>query len=97
MIDEIISIIEFIKSKIPDGSNMGWTPYNSPKELRDELDSYIVQLEANNKGCLDELYSHFLPTCTFQDISIPNGWPDEYLIIAERFDKLYYAIKKENK
>ena len=58
MINEVIAIIELVKSKI-------------------------------NKL--------FLSTCTFQDISIPNGWADEYLSIAERFDKLYYTMVKENK
>ena len=94
MIDEIIKIIEIVKSKIHDGSNMGFTSYNSPKELRDELDSYISQLKTNDLSCLEELHSLFLPTCTFQDLSIRNDWDDEYITIAEKFDKVYYSLKK---
>ena len=97
MINEVITIIELVKAKIHDGSNMGWTLYNNPKQLRDELDNYITRLKANDKSCLGELFKLFLPTSIFQDISIPNGWADEYLNLAERFDKVYYTMAKENK
>ena len=93
MIEEIIKIAEIVKSKIHDGSSMGFTLYNNAKELRDEMDVYIMQLKANNMNGLEELYKLFLPTCTLQDISIPNGWSDEYLRLAERFDKIYYKLK----
>jgi len=94
MIDEIIKIIEIVKSKIHDGSNMGLTRYNNPKELRDELDAYIAQLKENDLNCLEDLYGLFLPTCDLQDISIPNGWSDEYIRLAGEFDKIYYSLKK---
>jgi hypothetical protein len=93
MINEIIKIVESVKFKIHEGSNMGLTRYNNPKELRDELDGYIAQLKENDLSCLEELYGLFLPTCDLQDISIPNGWSDEYVRLAGEFDKIYYIYK----
>jgi len=35
----------------------------------------------------------FAPTGTFQEHSISNGWSNEYLALAEKFDKIYDALK----
>ena len=93
MLEELNSIIEKIKLKISDDSDMVWTGYNTAKELRDEIDLYINQFNGGDLNCLEELSKYFLPTSTFQEHSISNGWPDEYLKLAEAFDKIYYSIK----
>ena len=93
MIDELIKIIEIIKSKIQDGSDVVWTHYETPSEFRDDLDNYIARLKANDKTCLEELNVLFAPTGSLQEHSILNGWTDEYVTIAERFDKVYYNLK----
>ena len=41
---------------------------------------------------LDKLNMEFAPTSTFQEISLSNGWADEYIKLAEQFDKLYVNI-----
>lgn len=94
MIDEIIKIIEVIKTKVSDSSDMVWTGYDSGKGLRDELDGYIKQLKTNDISCLTELQKHFLPTSTFQEHSISNGWADEYIHLANQFDKLHSALNR---
>ena len=94
MIDEIIKIIEIVKNKISDSSDVIWTRYESAKEFRDDLDGYITRLKANDKSCLEELNILFAPTGSLQEHSISNGWSKEFLRISEIFDKIYYSLKK---
>ena len=94
MINEIIGIIELVKNKVSGSSDVVWTRYDSAKKFRDDLDNYINRLKANDKSCLEELNIVFAPTGSLQEHSISNGWADEYIAIAERFDKLYHASKK---
>ena len=95
MINEIIEIIELIKNKISDSSDLIWTRYKSSKEFRDDLDGYILRLKANDNSCLEELNILFAPTGSFQEHSISNGWADEYLAFAERFEEIYAALKRK--
>lgn len=96
MINELFSIMESAKEKISDDSDVVWTGYNTARELRDEIDLYVNQIKSGNFNGLEELYKHFFPTCTFQEHSISNGWMDEYINLAERFDKIYYAFKNRH-
>ena len=36
---------------------------------------------------------YFEPTGTFQEISIPNGWGEDFILMANQFDELYEKIK----
>ena len=72
---------------------MVWTGYNTAKELRDEIDLYVNQIKRGDLKGLEELSKYFLPTATFQEHSVSNGWPDEYLRLAEDFDKIYNSLK----
>ena len=96
MIHEVITIVERVKNKITDSSDMVWTGYDTAKQLRDELNGYIDLFQSGDSSCLEKLHIHFLPTCTFQEHSISNGWADEYLTLAERFDRIYALLKKES-
>jgi hypothetical protein len=36
--------------------------------------------------------TEFLPTSTYQEISISNGWGDNYIKLSSEFDKLYEKL-----
>lgn len=55
-----------------------------------------MQLQQNDIKVLEEINLHFLPTSTFQEHSMANGWTENHHILAERFDKLYNLLKKYN-
>ena len=93
MINELIKIIELIKNKISDSSDVTWTQYETAKEFRDDLDRYVARLKINDKSCLEDLNVLFAPTGSLQEHSISNGWSDEYLRLAEQFDKISYGLK----
>ena len=94
MIDELIKLIEVIKNKISDSPDAAWTKYETAKEFRNDLERYITLLRVNDKDCLEDLKILFAPTASLQEHSISNGWSDEYLRLAEQFDKIYHRLKK---
>lgn len=91
--DELIILIESVLSKITDGSDMMWSSYDFPEELRQEIEAYLSEMRKGDFSCLDNLNSHFLPTSTFQEHSMQNGWANQYIKIATKFDKLYRKLK----
>jgi hypothetical protein len=91
--NEAIEILNQVKAKITDNSDFAWVPYNSAEELRNEIEECIDQLRMENKSSLDNTYSHFLPTATFQEHSMSNGWSAEYRELANKFDKVYKQMK----
>lgn len=94
LINELISILASVKEKITDGSDLIWTSYETPVELRNEIDRCIYHLQQNHKQILEEINFHFAPTGTFQEHSMANGWTGKYNAMAERFNKLYELLNK---
>ncbi len=90
--NDAINIINQVKSKITDESDMVRTHYDTAKQLRAELELYTQQLQNGDISSLEKMKLLFLLTATLQEHSISNGWPDEYLALAERFDSLYSMI-----
>lgn len=91
---ELVSLIEIVISKVSDDSDMLWTRYGSPHELRKELTAIVEQLVSNDYSSLESLNIHFAPTSTFQEHSISNGWETEYITLSTKFDSLYNKLKK---
>lgn len=94
MNQELIDIISKVKDKISDDSDMVWTHYDTAKALRDELELYTQELRNGDVSSLEKIKLLFLPTATLQEHSISNSWPDEYLILAEKFDNLYSSANR---
>ncbi len=88
---EIIEILTIIRSKINSETDVSWTHFNTIEELTQMIDSSIDGLKRNENVVIEELAIHFAPTSTFQELSISNGWTEEYLMLADRFDD---AVKK---
>jgi hypothetical protein len=96
MKEDLILMFNEIKAKFTDDSDMIWTSYETPKEVRDELDYCMEQLPNGNKNCLEKLNINFLPSCTFHDHSIQNSWSKEYVELSTKFDNIYNKLKSIN-
>lgn len=90
---EIIKLAEIIKSRITLDTNLMWTYCTSIEELITEIDFNIKFLEINDEQGLEFFQLSFLPTGTFQEISIQNGWSEEYLKLASQFENIYKNLK----
>mgnify|MGYP001182230849 CR=1 FL=1 len=96
MTRELTEILLQIRDKITDESDLDWTSFTTAEELRKEIDHFIFQLDEGNKGVLDDVYVHFLPSSTFQEHAMQNDWTEEYMKLAERFDKIYASLRVDD-
>ena len=94
---EIIKLVDIIKLKIKANTDLMWTHYNSVDELIAEIDLNSKLLEKNNRKGLEFFQLLFSPTATLQEISIQNGWSQEYLKLAAEFDNIYENLNNKNK
>lgn len=86
---EIIYLLTEIKAKITDDSDVVWTRFNTVDELREHIDNHILRLNEGDKKVINDINVDFGPTSTFQELSIQNGWSEDYIILASKFDRLY--------
>lgn len=89
----LIDIINQVKKNISHDSDMTYCYYNSPSDLIAVLDNYIQEIQRGNIKVIDDLSVEFAATSSLQEHSLGNGWSDEYLIIAEEFDKIKRLVK----
>ncbi|MCK8482337.1 hypothetical protein [Psychroserpens algicola] len=92
-IQVIIEIIKNINSRLTDQTDLSWTKYKRAFELKSELEKDIQELNKGNQEILEKFNLYFAPTGTFQEIAIPNGWGEDFILMANDFDKLYKKIK----
>lgn len=91
-IDELIIIIQHIKIYLSDDSDMSWTGYRSAEKLRNKLDDFMVKLQKGSLKVLDKIKFEFLPTSSFCEHALSNGWSDDYNKLADRFDVIYNTL-----
>lgn len=89
---KIGQLLRKIKAKIQDDTNVLWTHYNDTKTFIEDLESDIKAIENCDRKTLEKIKINFLPTSTYQEISLSNNWSDEFLRIASEFDNLYNRI-----
>ncbi len=91
--NELIELLTELKKRISDDSDVAWTRFNTVQELRDHIDDFISRLQHGDKDVLNEINIDFAPTSTFQELSISNGWSDDFMKLADQFDRIYKGIE----
>ncbi len=92
---EVSKIITNIKSKNNNESDTVWTGFDNAEVLIKELDSDRKRIEFLDFETLEKVMAEFLPTSTYQELAMSNGWSEEYLQIAEKFDAIHKRIKEK--
>lgn len=82
---KLVSILEEIEAFLNDSEDSIWSDMENVKVLSIIRNS-ITSLKTSSKAKVGKLHYLFLPTGPLQEISMANGWSDEYLVLAERFD-----------
>jgi hypothetical protein len=90
---KVRQILETIKAWTTDETNTLWAGYDSGKEFLIDLIADIEKIKYCDFETLEKLKMDFAPTSTYQEVSLSNGWADEYLKLAAQFDSLYMRIK----
>jgi len=89
---EVAGILRQIRSKIYPETDFLWAGFVDHNEFLAELNADIQKLESCDIATLKKIHVEFLPTCTYQEIAISNGWSNEYMELADKFDALWKRI-----
>lgn len=87
--DELISAFERIIDLLDQSEDTIWANYtvDEAKEiLQTELENYKQTQKLSDSG-KSRINFLFLPTSALQEISMDNGWGDEYIKLSNIFDK----------
>ncbi len=95
-IQKIIGILTVIRNKINGQTEMLYTLWENPQEAIEEINDCIQKLQTGDIGVLKTINMLFAPTGSFQELSMQNGWSDEYLKMGEQFDKINTRLKRNN-
>jgi hypothetical protein len=91
-IEGIIEILIKIKSTINPKTDVVWTGYDTPEQLEQMIDRRINELKNKELEYISDFYSLFAPTGVFQELSLSNGWGNEFIALASEFDGHYEVI-----
>jgi len=83
----LIDILRRCRDLTKASEHRGWSSATI-SEIVAVLDRAIVAIQCGAQPNSDELKLLFAPTGDLQETSIANGWDEEYLILAARFDAL---------
>jgi len=93
---KLAEILKHIKSFINSETDVVWSRYNNTAEFLADLNQDIEDLKNCNFTTLDKVQVKFLPTASYQEISISNGWIETYIKLSIEFDNLFKRLS-ENK
>jgi hypothetical protein len=91
---KVKAILGTIKGYISKDTDVIWAGYDNVDEFLTELNKYIEKMESCDFDALGKLEMNFAPTSSYQDLSISNGWGDDFLELADQFDQLTEKLKK---
>jgi hypothetical protein len=94
---KISEILKKIRDKINPKTDTVWAGFDNPKILKEELNQDIEKIEQCDYETLEKVNIQFMPTSTYQELSLSNGWSEEYIKISNEFDDVYRKTIKENK
>lgn len=93
----VANILTVINGKISDATDTAWTVYDNPRQLKEEILKDLDNMQHCNFETLEKVRMHFLPTATYQELAVSNGWSDEYMRLAAQFDQAYALIIAKQK
>lgn len=76
-----------------ESNDFSWSSWKDQNHAISEIDSIITSLE---NGSIPEIGVLFAPTGPIQEVSLSSGWAQEFLELAERFDKEYEIVKNQS-
>ncbi len=94
---KVKQILEIIKGWTTHKTDTIWGGYDNGKEFLVDLNADIEKIKFCDFETLNKLNIEFAPTSTYQEISLSNGWGNEFIKLAGQFDKLYEKIKRRER
>ena len=86
-LQKLINILKQARTLLDlEGNDFSRSSWKDQNHAISEIDSIIVALEI---GSLPDFRGLFAPTGPIQEVSLSSGWAQEFLDLAEQFDKEY--------
>lgn len=89
---KVARLLKQIKGFISQDTDTVWAGFDNVTKFFDELNQDIQKIEKCNFQTLEKVNVEFLPTCTYQELSLSNGWSDKYLELSAEFDKIFERL-----
>ena len=93
-LQKLIAILKETRALIAlDTNDFSWSSWIDQDQAIFEIDAVIAELE---KGSVPDTGVLFAPTGPVQEVSLSSGWGNEFVELAERFDKEYEIVKNQS-
>lgn len=90
--DDLLLVLIVASELLSDpGNQFEWSDWRSAHDASEEIDQWIEMVKRGQKFDHRKLSLLFAPTGNIQEVSLNSGWGDQFLELAEDFDR---AIKK---
>ncbi len=86
---KVAEILKQIKTFITKDTDTVWAGFDNADKFLEELNQDIQKIKNCDFQTLEKVHVEFLPTCTYQELSMSNGWGDKYIQLSTDFDKTY--------
>jgi hypothetical protein len=90
----LLDVLRDAKSLISrPGNDFFWSEWDTASVALAEIQEIEEQIANNDFSHLFDLEVIFAPTGSMQELSISSGWADDFLSLANRFDKAIRRLK----
>lgn len=86
--NEIIELIDKTIKHILNSTNFIFCRWGCANEAQNELQFLRQRIQNQDELAIQELDYLFAPTCSLQELSIDNGWGEDFIAIACKLEKL---------
>lgn len=94
---KVAGLLLQIRSCITEESDTVWAGFENVKAFFVELNKDIENIQACDFQTLKKIQIEFLPSSTYQELSLSNGWSEMYLQLATEFDAIYERLSEQKK
>jgi HAMP domain-containing protein len=92
-LNKLIAILREARAFLAlEGNDFSWSSWRDQNQAISEIDTIRRELE---KGSVPDMRILFVPTGPIQEVSLSSGWGNEFLELANRFDKEYEIVKNQ--
>ncbi len=91
---ELVEILKNMKERAKVATDVGWSiRFPESSDIVIFIDECIANFDGDEKRILWEIELLFAPTGTFQELSMANGWAQDYITIANKVDNIVKELK----
>jgi hypothetical protein len=85
--DNLLAILREVRCLLArPGNDFSWSGWNDETAALREIDALIAGIASGEIPEMASLKALFAPAGPIQELSVSNGWGNEFLALADRFD-----------